>query len=268
VSERLGEIVEDGPASWHRLGSVRGVIRREEGAWQLTLELVDEGELQSRRIAAEACDDLAEAAAVAIALALDAAQQPGGGSGQASVEDDASGTAPAPSPRTLPLSTEFVAQALLDEGSLPALAWGMSGELRMQLSLTSLGLYGVLLPEQSDAVRADRFVDFSLWFVGARVCRSMFRARLEGTACVALDAGQLRAGASGLARARQVTDLWLAPSASLELGGGLWGRLGALARVEATFPLVRRPYVINDTEDVHRPSTIIPRVFAGLTWAL
>ena len=46
-----------------------------------------------------------------------------------------------------------------------------------------------LLPEQSDAVRADRFVNFSLWFVGARACQSMFRARLEGAACVGVVAG-------------------------------------------------------------------------------
>jgi hypothetical protein len=247
---------------------VRGVIRRDGDDWQLTLEVLDGGERKSRLIAASSCEDLAEAAAVAIALALDAgaAERGDAANGDMRMEDTASVEGPAlPAPA---FAARFLAHAVLDTGSLPKAALGVGAELRADLPFASFGLYGVILPEQSTDVSAGGSLDFRLWLAGARACRQVLRNAVEGAACLGLDAGVLSAAGSGLALSRQVNELWLAPNAGFELGARLSQQLAVLARTEAAFPLVRRPYVINDSQRIHRPPVLAPRVFVGLSWAL
>jgi hypothetical protein len=271
VRERIATIRGDDPVDWRALGTVRGVMRPHGGGWQLTLEVFDGGERRNRIITASACDELAEAAAVALALALETGGleirgEAVSATGDAHLEDTAA-VAEADAPASS-LDGRVLAHAALDPGSLPKAALGAGVELRAELPFASFGLYGVLLPEQSVGVRGGRDVDFSLWFAGARACRPMLRGTVEGAACLGFDAGVLRAAGSGLLMSRVVSEPWLAPNAGFELGVRLWQRLGAVARAEAAIPLVRRPYVINDTESVHRPPVLAPRVFIGLSWVL
>jgi hypothetical protein len=262
VAERLAAMRGGEVGDLRGLGTVRGVIRREGHAWQLTLELLDGGERDSRLIVADACEDLAEAAAVALALALDA------GEGAAETQRP-SEPQPEDAPPSAPgrLEPRLLAHALLDIGTLPRPAFGFGAELRAELPAWAFGLYAALLPAQSDYVRTERFVELSLWLAGAHACRRLWRAPLEGTACLGFEAGLLQAAGSGLPESRQAKDPWLAPNAGVELGMPIWHGLGVFARAEVVAPLVRRPYVINQTEAVHRPSVLVPRLAAGLGWA-
>jgi hypothetical protein len=268
VSKRLAVLRGDGPLDYRALGTVRGVIRREGQGWQLTLELFDGGERKSRLIAADDCEDLADAAAVALALALDAegvqaqtALAAAPGAEEASVED----VPPEAAQRSASVK-RVLGHALLDTAALPGPAFGVGVELRADLSWLTLGAYGAWLPAQEEYVRSARFVDFGLWFAGLRACASLFRSRLEAAACAGVDAGALHAEGSGLVSSRRVTDLWLAPNAALELGIPLWQELDVSARGELAFPLVRRPYVINEGEGIHRPPVLDPRLWLGLAW--
>jgi hypothetical protein len=276
VTERLaalrGDALEHGGPEHGGLGTVRGVIRREGQGFQLTLELLDGGERKSRLITASACGDLVEAAAVAIALALDTraaesvaeqAEEPVSNAAAPRPEDSVT----EPAARAAPAARVFV-HAVLDAAALAQPAFGIGAELRAELGRFGLGAYGAWLPPRSEYVSSQRFVDFSLWFAGIRGCGRLFDAVVEGSACAGFDAGVLRAEGSGLSRSRQVNDPWLAPNASFELGLGLWQGLGLQARAEAAVPLVRRPYVVNETEGVHRPPVFVPRLWLGLFWAI
>jgi hypothetical protein len=267
VSARIAALRGNAEPDFSGLGSVRGVIRREGGRFVLTLELLDGGERESRLIAGDACADLAEAAAVAIAIALDGSSVEPAAGDPATDAPTVEGATRAVEPGAVP-AARLMAHALLDTAALAQPALGVGAEVRADRGGFALGAYGAWLPPQSDYVTRDRFVDFSLWFAGARVCRRLFDAVLEGAACASFDAGVLRAAGSGLARSREVRDPWLAPGAAFELGAGLWQQLGLQGRAEVVAPLVRRPYVVNETDAVHRLPLLVPRLWLGLVWAV
>jgi hypothetical protein len=268
VSERLAALRGDEPLDDEALENVRGVIRREGQGWQLTLEVFDGGEIESRLIAADDCQHLADAAAVAIVLAFSGGVETAAGTGAAPPTSDVTPADP-PSEaaqRSAPLA-RLLAQAVLDTATLPRAAFGVGAELRVVLSWLALGTYGAWLPSQNDYVRSARFVEFGLWFAGLRACAALFRSAVEAVACAGVDVGALHAEGSGLFRSNRTTDPWLAPMAGLELTAPLWHKLGVSARSELAFPLVRRPYVINEAERIHRPPVLVPRVWLGLAWA-
>jgi hypothetical protein len=271
VYERLSAVLGGAPSDLGVFSRVRGGIVEAPPAWQLTLVMFDGKQSRSRLISAPRCADLAEAAALAIALALDAEAGRSEAVPAASLAgpDDAPGEPRAPTPALgQDLHVEAELGGVLDLSSLPSPAAGATLLGRLRWGATSLGLQATLLPSETESVRSDRFVQFGLMAMAARVCQRAFEGVLHGAACLGFEAGQLQAEGSGLIDAQRVHGLWLAPSAALELGIPVWGRLGLALRAEAARPLVRPLYVINDTESVYRTPIVSSRVYLSAVWAL
>jgi len=272
VYERLSTVLGRAPSDLGVFRQVRGAIVEAPPAWQLTLVMFDGKQNRSRLISAPRCADLAEAAAVAIALALDAeARGPAAPPAASVVAPDAgtSGEQKEPKPgQPLDMHVEAELGGVLDLSSLPGPAAGVSLLGRLRWGATSLALQATLLPSETETVRSDRFVQFGLMTLGARACQRGFEGVLYGAACLGFEVGRLEAEGSGLIDAQRVHDLWLAPSAALELGLPLWRSLGLNLRAEAVRPLVRRPYVINDSEQVYRTPGVSSRLYLSAVWAL
>lgn len=272
VYERLSAVLGRAPSDLGVFRRVRGAIVEAPPAWQLTLQMFDGKQNRSRLISAARCADLAEAAAVAIALALDAEAASPAAAPTASVAAPDAGapgeqSEPEPAERR-DLHVEAELGGVLDLSSLPGPAAGVTLLGRLRWGATSLALQATLVPSETEAVRSDRFVQFGLMTTGARACQRGFEGVLYGAACLGFEVGQLEAEGSGLIDAQRARDLWLAPSAALELGISLWHSLGLNLRAEALRPLVRRPYVINDSEQVYRTPGVSSRVYLSAVWAL
>jgi hypothetical protein len=270
VYESLSAVLGRAPVALGEFSEVSGTIEPRDGRFVLTIEMVEHGRRSSRLISAPRCEDMAEAAAIAIGLALTSEREP----------DTVAQAAGAPPPVTLPSELDapappvherayrlaLSADALLDLNSLPSAAPGLRVQGRVQIGLASLALYGAFLPGSELAVGAREQVEFSLLAGGARVCYLPPGGALSLAACAGGEVGRYSADGGELNDARRVHNLWLAPSAGLELGVAFSRSFGAELGADVFVPLVRSRYAVNDTELVFRPPEAAIRLYLGLCW--
>jgi hypothetical protein len=280
VYQRVSTLLGYAPSDWGPVDQVRGTIAAQPGQWLLTIDMQRAGERSTRLITAPRCEDLAEAAAIAIALALENASPDATGDGTASdtsqqfgARTPATSTNPAdqkavPSPRdAAAFGFSLGGEALLDFDALGSAAPGASLFAATRFGRAQLAVYGLFLPEQRRTLNQEQSVALSLLAAGLRVCYRLFDGTFWAAACAGTEAGRLQAEGIGLVGARRANNLWLAPSAGLELGVSIRGPLEAQLRVELLGPLPRKQYAINETDVIYRPPPLTPRVYIGLGWA-
>jgi hypothetical protein len=281
VYQRVSTLLGYAPSDWGAVDHVRGTINEQPQHWLLTIDMQRGGERSSRVISAPRCDDLAEAAAIAIVLALEneapQATRDGtadDGSKRIGARTSAAGTNPsvdqaavAPRREAVPVGFSVAGDALLDFDSLGSVAPGASVSAAARFGRAQLALYGLLLAEQRRTLNTEQFITFGLLAAGLRGCYRVLDSPLSGAACAGLEAGRLQVESRGVDGARGTNDLWLAPSAALELGATIRGPLEAHLRFELLRPLPRKQYAINETDVLYRPPVLAPRAYIGLSWA-
>lgn len=272
LNERLSALLGHEPTPLGGVTEVRGVVARAGLELRLTLEIAEEGRRSARVFVAQDCADLLEAAALAIALAAHGEPAPEERSAvPAEVERPAAERVATPSvvdglepTAEADLRGSVGAEAVLDFGALPSPAPGLAVEARAHFGAWALGIGGAFLPKQRLGVGSSEYVEFGLLVAGLHACRTLLSGPWSLDACVGFEAGQLSARGPEPAPARQVDDLWLAPGAGLGASRRLLGDLQLRLRVEAVMPLLRKQYAVNETEAVHAPAAIDPRLFLGL----
>jgi hypothetical protein len=267
------------PAELGSVSRVRGVVvaaGSSDGArYRLTLELVDAGTRSSRSFDAERCEDLARAAALAVALAVHARPEAGEGTAAEASGAGLDGVAAA---GVTEMPAESVAAdgstpdreaagsrrpswsagagAVLDMGALPEPAAGVGVGARMAVAPFELGVSGVFLPSQTQAVAAGSSVEFGLMAAGFRACLRLLDRSLVVAGCLAGEAGQLSASGVGLQPGRDVHDVWLAAGPAALARTAFAGPLQLELLAEPLLPLARKQYAVDTTDVVHSPSVV------------
>jgi hypothetical protein len=239
------------------------------------------------------CNEVADAAAVAIAMAIEAndendrAAQPAVGDATA-VDEPAPPDAhargePTAQPAPAPVSTAAVvsasgdalrfalgAGAALDYGSLPELAPGAELDLSLGWRALRLTALGTFFPTQQTRLSSnpDHGGEFRLALGGLLACGERRFGALAAFGCGGFELGRLSAKGIGVHNPRFGDSGWQALRA--ELGGRyeLVAGLGVLLRAGIALPLARRAFVLDDTETVHRPSSVALRALIGLELGL
>lgn len=257
-----------------------GSITREGTSWVLALQVTDERGSRTRRLQADQCEDLAQAAALALALLLE--QRPEAAATEASATPGpphppeavsspamANGSS-APDAEATPKSAAesqglaLGVEVLVDSSTLADVAFGPSGQAQWRLGNYSLAGYAVFLPAQRRAVSGEEYVEFSHFGAGLRACGAIAGGTLGVDVCAGGEAGWVSAWGLGLVDGRKVDNFWLAPSFGLV---GRWRGMatGALtSRLELLLPLRRQPYVINGTQTVHETPSWTARWALGI----
>jgi hypothetical protein len=291
VDRRVQELLGESALDLKHVRRVEGRVTPAARGFWLDLTLVDAGGQRQRRLGADSCEDLAEAAAVAITLAFDAARgaaalaEPSLGTSLEPEPLDASeGSAsrPAPaSPATLDGPTRDAAPAatplpragarlclgvelVVDVSSPPVAAAGGSLIAQLRWSELALGAYGVWLPGAEESLGPGQSVGFDLLGGGVRACYRLGQGLVDTELCAGIEAGRLSARASGLLSAQTVNDLWLSPHAGLELELELSRAVTVHLRGDAVAPMLRQDYAVNETESVHHIAALGVRASGGV----
>jgi hypothetical protein len=214
------------------------------------------------------CSALTSAAALAIALALrsSARERPRAVRAAASRPKPVR-SALRPSPRRH--WGALTAAGHADSSTLPSPGAGLqlgsaAGVVRFQAGLGAGHLGPV--SELRDG-RGGRF-----WLAGGQfdACLLLI-ARRPATlaACALLEAGRLKSTGKGIDHPRDGSALWIAPGGrlmtSLRLGRS---RFSVLFGVSTLHAAVRRPFVLNGHEQVHRPAAVAGRMKLGIVGRL
>ncbi len=290
VRERVRELLGEPELDLRHVERVVGRVTEATNGWTLHLTLVDALGRRERTLASDQCQDLAEAAAVAISLAFEAARdsvessaaraqpadEPAADSSPAAElaaakEKDAAAVAVEPvdtgsdarDPALAPTATAIGAELLVDVSSLPVVAPGVALFGGLRWSELRLAVFVAWLPGADKSVGPDQSVSFSLFTGGLRACYALGHGLVDTALCAGGELGQLSASGSGLFRAQNVHDLWLAPQLGLELNAPIERSFGLHVRADAIFPVLRRGYAINETDDFHRTSSVALRAAAG-----
>jgi hypothetical protein len=246
---------------------------------------------RSREIAATSCAEAADTAAVAVAMA---ALEQEGRAEQAGPDPASAGAAAAPAARTAASAEVPPARAAgvappddddasdadatwrfgiaaggsLDAGALPSPALGAQLELFAGYGALRIAVLGTLFAAQrtrlADGARGG---EFELMLGGLLACADPARARLRALGCLGFEVGELR-GVGIASDPREGAAGWRALRAD---GGVLW-RVGSgfalVARIGLSVALARPPFVIDGSDQVHRPSRLGARGLIGLELAL
>jgi hypothetical protein len=285
LHERVRELVGETELDLKRVQRVEGRVSESQGGWTLHLRLVDALGPRERELRAEHCTDLAEAAAVAITLAFEAARsreaelaKGAGTSGAASddaasdeaagnhaadddaADDDAASEPASPPDPPAPADAAPVdehpaetgpryglgVELVVDVGTLPVTAPGVSLFGALRWSELQLAIYALWLPGADKAVAPEQSVEFSLASGGVTAGYALGHGWVDTVVCAGIEAGSVSARGAGLVNSRSVHDLWLAPHAGLELSAHPGGGFAVFVRGEAVIPLLRQSYAVND----------------------
>lgn len=262
------------------LGETRifGSIQRAGPAWVLDLDVTDARGRRTRRLQAERCDELAQAAALALALLLEEKWEdavphdaPAAGiepeeapemkppalavSARSADAKDSLGT---PAPEASPADSEALgirlalgADAILDSSTLADASFGAGLRAQLGAGRFGAGVHAVFLPARKEELGEGESVELGLFAAGVRLCGTLAEGTWGAEICAGGEAGWVSAKGIGLIAPEQGDGAWLAPSLGLV---GRWHGLaeGAVAsRFELLLPLLRRDYVINRSEVIH-----------------
>jgi hypothetical protein len=279
VYERLTTALGHEPQTLGTLSRVRGVVVPHGPGYQLSLEVFESGRRSSRWMEAASCEDLVDAAVLAITLALapesnvtaedgDAAgSSPVGAASGASAAHEGDAGRALPERAAEPARGTASLAAVLEFGALPDPAIGLSVSAGARWSVLSVAAYGMLFESQRLEARPGVDVDFELSVAGVRGCGRALSQPLALDACAGMELGRWEAFGASLQEARRSRDLWLAPMLELEASRVLIGPLALQLSAGAALPLVRKRYIINESEALHTPDPISWRLLAGLALA-
>jgi hypothetical protein len=291
VAARLRDVLDGELLAFGRDWQINGRMSA-DGArpWRLVLELRESHAAPGspprvRVLHAAQCDDLAEAAAVAIALALGDAMAPEARQSdaltRAEPDEDivhAGALAPSDAPPLAQTaeggtparaSLELSLGALLDSASLGGWAVGGSVAARAWLERLGLGVYGLWLPPNEQAIAPGQGADFSLLGGGVRACYAPLDPHaLRLAACAGFELGRFTANSHGLRASARLHDLWSAPTLGADLQGRLLGPLALDSRFELLWPLERQEYRVDLAQPVHDVPAVTFRWVVGVSGAL
>jgi hypothetical protein len=158
----------------------------------------------------------------------------------------------------------------LGEPAAAVSAWGSFWSERLRVDATFAYLPPVRVPI---AARPTAGGALSLFAGGVAVCpalwpwraaRPLWALPFSLSACLGVEAGQIRAAGYGAERAGAGTALWLAPRAAASFVAAVNGPLAMRLDVGAAAPLVRPSFVLEHVGLVHRPSPVVGRAGVGL----
>ena len=247
--------------------SPRASARVERSADGFTLLLTLDGSdaMEIRKVSAERCEELADAAAVQIAIAIDASVAEPTPEPEAPVETEEpaglplQGVAPAVAVPRDQASTEGtrkndtgveVAPSLgvfgsVDAFALGGLAPGVGGRFAVALGphfrAEALGAY--FFEQRVRDEQGLTAVDLSLWFFGGRAC-FITEGAFRGLFCGGGEGGRMTASGAEISQPRTDAGRWLAPV----VGVGLMRPLGQAAltgSIEAVFPLWAERFAVD-----------------------
>jgi len=259
--------------------------------WQVRVRILPrdatsgDGRARERRIEGGSCDEVASAAAVAVAMAAlereredrvpepapAAASAPGEPASQRSPdrrsERRTSGAAgpPAHATGTRPLRFGVAAGGALDVGALPQPAVGAQLELFAGYGALRVTALGTLFGSQDTHLPdGERGGEFQLGLGALLACAEVQFERVFALACAGFELGQITAAGIDVMDPRERRVGWRALRAEAGLGWPVGQGFSLLARAGAVVPLTRPPFVLDETERVHRPSSLSARVWVGV----
>jgi len=247
----------------------------DSGRWDVHVSARLNGREGLRHITVERCSDAADFVALAVVLAVnpDFAPAEGSDAAAAGMPVDAEAISPlapseaeepdrAPKPvasrKKTPLFVAFGARGELDVGTFPSPHGGMAVDGAVSWPHWFLSLAGALYPEvQENLAGASGPVAFSLLAARARGCYLFGKPSVRLGPCLSAELGTIQAGqTSGHVDPPSATELWSAVSAGLEAQIAVLPWLSPFATVDATFPLTRPRFLLDDGTLVHQPGVV------------
>jgi hypothetical protein len=270
------------------LASVEGmdfsVAVRAEGEpqrWSLELRSRTASEQGARDFSGASCEELVDAVAIAIAMAVEGRDEAEAENAHPEVETETAAPeavseapapemqAPAPVDRALEPVRPQVFDVLLalgvaaDAGALPGPSAGAELEASLGFGGFRLTALAALYAERSATIEGDRGGDFSLALAGLLGCVRRGPREWQLLGCGGAELGWL-SGEGAVTRAKLGGQLWSALRAEVGAVLPVAGDVGLEARVGAALPLVRRDFVVDGDDLVHRPAALAGRGFLGI----
>lgn len=267
---------------------VRGTTREVAGRFALDLQISTGAMALRRRLTADSCDTLGQAAALLVAIALDpleVASQVGAVAATPELRAPASDvplaiagplaevvTLPAPAPARVPAPVvrNIRTQALLriegaiDAGATPSVAGDLGGAVGLLRGRLRVEVHGLYTPARPLHLGAAEVGTLARWAVGARGCGRIVQGRLEIPLCAGLEAGQLLARGAGVTIDRQSPrPPWFALLAGLGLVWSPHPRVGLGARAELVLAPLRAGFRVGE-QVVHTVEAAGVRVGFGV----
>lgn len=261
--------------------------------WEVHVGVRLNGREGLRHITVERCGDAADFVALAVVLAVnpDFAPQADGDASASAPAVDADALSPlAPpeaeeleepeepsplalkpaEPRRVPIFFAFGARGELDVGTFPAARGGIALDAAVSWPHWLLSVSGALYPEVPQAFAgASGPLAFSRLVGRARGCYRIGKSSFVWGPCLSAELGTIQAGqTSGHVRPPRAAELWSAVSAGLEAQLAVLPWLSPLASLDATFPLSRPRFVLDDGTFVHRPSAVALTAAVGFRFFL
>jgi hypothetical protein len=274
------------------LDSVQGiefaveVRRKSASSWLLRLSTSADGERGQRELTAASCAEVVEAGAVAIAMAV-----------QGRIDEPAHQSTPEPAPPledkntappapsaleqldasrplagTAARSTAVTARlaialgATTDAGALPAASPGVELDATLDIGALRALALGALYAPQSRDLAAERGGEFSLMLAGLLACLRKPANGWTFFGCGGFELGVLSGKGEGddVSESTLGSYVWRAARAELGASAAVSARWALMLRAGVAAPLLRRPFVLGETELVHRPSSLAARAFLGI----
>jgi len=263
------------------------ILRPENGRLRLDLSVTEPGaQPHERRVEAQRCAELADAAALIIALAID----PEAGAHDESAQPAPSSRPPSstpshslppsepseivppeePPPETpserMPSGFALAAVFGIDLGALPAPApgLGVGGALRFgpnRLDLTATYWFAQRAHLLS---RTSAGSDIQLFAANARYCRSFLHVPIDVATCAGFEGGIVHAQGFGVLNPGTGISPWLAPRVDLASAIPLTSHLDLTLDLAILVPLLHDRFVLADLGEVHRTATMTARTLVGL----
>jgi hypothetical protein len=245
---------------------VQADVRREDGRWRLDLTVVGDAGTRSRRLTADSCEVVVDAAAFIVAQALVGASVPPPPEPAPAIEPAPPGP---PAIATMPIE---VIEAVLEDGGVavvpspgPRPRASLRGALRLRGGVSGVGLpglqaaFGVVagvvaarwrvelttlgrLPARTAA--GPGTARLAMWAVGARGCGVLRARRLEVPLCTGAEVGQTLGRSEGLLQNGGAAVVWAAVTASPGLAWAPRPWLALVLEAELAVALVRHDWVI------------------------
>ncbi|MEZ4453764.1 MAG: hypothetical protein R3B09_30190 [Nannocystaceae bacterium] len=260
----------------------RARVRAIDDRYRLELQTRWRGAVDEQVIEADACDDLAEAAALLVAMLAErdeaaSADDLDEGAPEREVEiaseseieatpAEAELAAPAPATRRgLPRGLSFTALGVVDRGSLPGIAGGLALQFEVRWPRLRVFAGGLYLPPRAVPDAPSYAVGGRAQLGLARVgtCVRLGDRRIEAPLCGALEVGGSAAAGFGIAGDRGAHDPWVALAFAPALVVPVARHVALRAGVDVVVPLLLSRYVYGG-DLLHETAPVVVRGGLGL----
>jgi len=267
---------------------VTGNTREVGGRFELALRITTTSMSLRRRLTADRCETLGQAAALLIAIALDpleVASQVAAVSATPQLRPLAEDlplaivgpeAVPVPTPRVvvpvrvMPPVRRVRTQGLLrvegaiDAGATPRVAADVVGVVGLLRPRVRVELHGLYTVRQALQLGGTQVGSLARWAVGARGCGRVVQRRLEVPLCAGIEAGQFLGSGGGITVDRQSPrPPWLALLAGLGLIWSPHPRVGLGVRAELVLAPIRAGFRVGE-QVVHTVDPAGVRVGFGI----